>query len=1052
MVSDVTLGRVRSSPDYEYGWIKSGQLRTVAIGSPSQHMWVESLAFYGGEHASTAPTASMAAYEVDSGKNPTGPRVGYTETAHPTNDMNSSSGGNVFTLDIVVNDMKPTNTSSLQAGTLQFWSNKRYGVGVLSTSGETSHGMSSIASGYNNRFYQRNGLAQPPPTSADPFASSNNEGIADFWAVGRYNIKPLAPPTGTLTPSGSITEVNPTFTGQFQDLNGTYGATHTAEGGKNMGDNMQAYQIIVYDSSNNVMWDTGWTRCSLSERLNDLYSTVYAGAALVRGQTYTQIARVQDQFDAVSPYCTPVAFTVTNAGLITLDGAPTGRITSQSPTFNGKYNHPTGLSSTHVQILLMNSNGAVVDESPSIAKVIASSAAPGTAFTISMVEAGFDPLTWGSSYYYAVRVRDSAGNWSAYPTFKKTDDTHVRSFRVNSAPNTPTSLSPSSGIIKTTRPLLSFVAADDDQDSTTGLQGWIRLKTKENIDNPTFAVDASSFSEQFKDTGWTYVASRDAAFFSDAAGSLKLAISAVPGTTSKRLRYVSTDYISVVAGETYEFTAKIAGSSANILPTFVGIFETSGGVQVGSPIYGDASPIGGSSFVSTTLSAIAPATAVRLRLGVEAFNNATAVTGNIWIDAIAPTGWQIRSYKQATYGSGVWTYQTTSAADDVALFQEYRWDAYTYDGSVYSGRATTAVAAQKSSEYSFTYALGPSVVVTTPADNAVLATSRLDVAWTAATQAKYRVVLFDVTKNLTAYDTGLITSTVVKSITIPTGTVRNNRTYRLTVSVKDASNLDGEDVANLTSSFAATTALSNFLVTGYSFEGDADPSGIIVSWDQTTVPMNMWQYYRLERVDPTGERTELVKIYSPSQTTYVDSTPASGVQYSFELSQMRLDGLDYIPSDEQVQIFGIDLPGVVISSVLAPDERRVMLHFAGSRSLERKKQTQKRVPLAGQTHPKTGEVLPAKPISISSRARWFIFQGEFELVTDLTQGTGITAQDRFDQLMALDESGDTVCVRDERGMRIFCKIDDLKTVYRRPDIYVVQITFTEETFFEVYST
>jgi hypothetical protein len=272
------------------------------------------------------------------------------------------------------------------------------------------------------------------------------------------------------------------------------------------------------------------------------------------------------------------------------------------------------------------------------------------------------------------------------------------------------------------------------------------------------------------------------------------------------------------------------------------------------------------------------------------------------------------------------------------------------------------------------------------------------------------------------------------------------------VSVKDVSNLDGEDLANLTSVFVASPALENFIVTGYSFEGDAEPSGIIASWDQTTVPLSMWQYYRLERVDPTGERTELVKIYSPSQTTYVDSTPASGVQYSFELSQIRLDGADYVPSDEQVQIFGIDLPGMVISSVVAPDERRVMLHFSGARSYERKKQTQKRVPLAGQKHPKTGIVQRAKPITIGSRARWFILQGEFNLVTDLTQGTGITAQDRWDQLMTLDESDDTVCVRDERGLRKFCKIDDLKALLRSPDIYTVQMTLTEETYVEIYST
>lgn len=1051
MASDVTLGRVRSNPDYEFGWVESGQLRTVAIGSPSQHMWVEKLAFYGGEFASSSPTTSMAAYELDSGKNPTGDRVGYSEQIHPTNDMNSSGGGTVHTLSVALNDMKPDNTSTLQDSTLQFWSNKRYGVGVLSTSGRTSHGMSSIASGYNKRFYQRNGLAQPPPSSADPFASSYSEGIADFWVIGRYNIKPLPP--ANMTPNGSINDVVPIFTGEFRDLNGTWGTTHTSDGGKNMGDNMKSYQIIVYDSDDNVVWNSGWREASQTERVNDAYSIVYSGSTLSRGGTYRQIARVMDQFDSMSVYSFEVSFTVTNAGVLTLDGSPSGRIASVQPTFAGKYTHPTNLSATHVKLLLMNSNGLVIDESPEIAKSIASSAAPGTSFTLSWSDLSFDDLIWGNSYYYSMVVKDSSGEWSVYPPFSKNDPTLVRGFRVNSAPSTPVNLNPQSGVVRTTRPALTFTTTDDDQTSSTGLEGWIRIKTMENIDNPTFASDASSFSEQYKDTGWTYTASRDASFFKDASGSLKLAISAVPGTTAKQLRYVSTDYLAVVPGEFYSFVAWIASSNADIQPGFVGIFEDSGGSQVGSPVHGDATPLGGSTFVSSLLEAAAPVTAARLRLGIEAFNTATGVTGDIWIDAINPITWQVRSYKQATYVSGnTWSYQTTSSADDVPSYREYRWDAFAYDGYIYSGLSTTAALAQKSVEQSFTYALGPSVSIDSPADHSVLSTSRLEVSWTAATQTKYRVLLTDVTNNEVAYDTGLVASSVVKSITIPSGTVRNNRTYRLTVSVKDSSDLDGEDVANLTSSFDATSPLTNFMATGYSFDGDAEPSGIIVSWDQTTVPLNMWQYYRLERVDPTGERTELVKIYSPSQTIYVDSTPASGVQYRFELSQMRLDGNDYVSSDEQVQTYSITLPGVVISSVLAADERRAMLHFSSSRSMERKKQTQKRVPLAGQTHPKTGEVLPAKPISISSRARWFVYQGEFDLITDLTQGTGITAQDRYDQLMKLDKSGDTVCLRDERGLRIFCKIDDLKLIFRRPDIYTVQMTLTEETFFEVYST
>jgi hypothetical protein len=1048
MTSDVTLGRVRTTPDYEYGWVASGQLRTVTVGPPPQHMWVDQIHFYGGEHDNTTPTVSMAIYEADSGKNPTGDRVGYTETITPTNDMNGTVG-QVKDLDVTVNDKEPDNTSTLQALTLQLWSNKRYAIGLLSTSGETSHGMSSRATAYNSRFYQRNGLSQPPPSSADPFASSNPEGAADFWVSGQYNVKPEEPPTSTLTPSGSITEEEPVFTGEFRDLNGTWG---TANGGKDFGDNMKAFQIIVYDDVENVVWNSGVQSASESERLADEYSIAYDGSTLNRGDTYHQIARVQDQFDAWSGYCDPVYFTITNAGILTLDGAPTGRITSTQTDFAGKYTHPTGLAATHVQVLLMNSNGAIVDESPEIAKAIASSSAPGTSFTVTWAETTFSALTWGSSYYYAMRVRDSAGEWSNYPSFSKTNPTKVRSFRVNSAPNSPTNLSPANGIIKTTIPQLTFDGTDEDQDSTTGLEEWVRIKSKENILNPSFTTDASNFAEQYKDTGWTYTPSRDTVVFQSSPGALKLAVTNAPATSAKLLRYVSSDWLPVVPGESYQWQTYLRKDNINLFVRPVIVFETSGGVEVETwrttdPGYAI------NTWNLAVVTGVAPATSARMKVGIELYNQTTgAVSWNAWIDTINPMNWQVRSYQEATYSSGKWRLTPNADDDEIVTYQEYRWDAFAYDGFVYSGRALSAAAAQKSVERSFVYALGPSVSITTPADDAVLTTSRLEVAWVAATQTKYRVVLYDVTNSQTAYDTGLITDSVTKAIVIPAGTVRNGRTYRLTVSVKDVSNLDGEDVHDLTSVFDATGPLANFTVTGYSFPGDAEPSGIIASWDPTTIPLVMWQYYRLERIDPTGERTELKKMYSPSQTSYIDSTPASGVQYRYELSQIRLDGADYIPSDEQVAEFAIDLPGVVLSSVIAPDERRVMLHFATSRSRERKKQAASRIPLAGITHPKTGLPIPPKPVTITSKARWFIFDGDYDLVTDLTQGSGITAQDRFDQLEALDISNDVICYRDERGTRKFVKIGNLKIVDRRPDIYSVQIDFTEETYYEIYTT
>lgn len=444
-------GRHKTAPEADYGVQASGQMRATVYDAAPVNMWVTKIGGWVGRNTGTNATVRWALYETDASKNPTS-RVGYTLAQTVSVSMVDQTGGASY--DPLIDGVA-----------LKIESGKRYGIAALPTAAAIAHSMrqASAITADNEQFYDRTGLSQPPP---DPFGSYSaaTNGHQSFWAEGWENVAPFAPSAG-LYPTGTITETTPTIAFNFKDNNGTWGTT--GGGGVDTGDQLNQYRIQARQTgTTTLIWDTAYTATS-AEKAADAASRAWGGSALTRGVQYEWRAKCSDQFGTYSDYSAWTTFTPANLGYVTLDSTPTGKQESNTPAFNGRWNHQSALAMTRVQVRLKSSTGTVLQTGADydIADV-ASSALPGTLFTVPWANTGFTALAWGTSYRYEIRGYDGT-NWSDWSTY--------RTFNTNAAPTVPVLSSPATGAIVTAYPLLTFTMSDADDTTATGLTGVIRI-------------------------------------------------------------------------------------------------------------------------------------------------------------------------------------------------------------------------------------------------------------------------------------------------------------------------------------------------------------------------------------------------------------------------------------------------------------------------------------------------------------------------------------------------------------------------------------------------
>jgi hypothetical protein len=856
----VTYGRPSSLPRVDFGFIAPGQLRGVTFNAATQHMWVYQLAIRGGKYTTEDPdnvTARVAIYAVDGSMNPAA-RLGYSAAMTITTVMNDIAGGADNAAAVEASTGPLATAIPLSAGV-------RYHLAVLGTVGSLGHAMQAASriTADNERFYNRSGLSQPPP---NPFGSytSSTEGHLVIWAIGDDNVAPEQP--SNLSPSGNITETAPTFSADFADDN------------ENRGDYLNQFRIQVRRVSDlTSFWNTTLT-ASGAEQTADAFSRAYAGTTLVRGTAYEWRTQMSDHFGEWSAWTAWTAFTPVALGYVTLDQDPTGKIEDNTPDFEGRWTHQDGDDMTHAQARVLNAAGTTILQTGAEYDLtdVASSASPGTSFTIPWASAGLTTLAWGTGYQYQIRGKDEDGLWS--------DWSAARTFNTNAAPSVPTGLSPNSTLFTITDyPLLTCLASDADDTIGTGFVVTCRIK--------------------------------------DDAGA-------------------------VIATEDMTYNS----------------------------------------------------------------------------------------------GTGKWEFQTT--ATELATFDTYKWDAYSYDGTLYSGEQTVEGNAVKSAEATFTYVDGISVTTSSPTEDQVLTSSDLTVTWNVVggTQVSWAISVYDADGVEVYAETSVslgLSPTLTTYTISDSPAILNGGEYTVVVAVLSATLDVGVSApVPFTVAYTPPDTVANFAAETVKFGTDIWESGVRLTWDQTGYGTDVWQEYTITRTAESGPDAGtviLARLSSPSSVVFIDYLPASGHEYIYSITQSILEGVDTIISVPATASATVTLGGVVLCSTASPATLRTTLRHTRDRDFNRKIDEAVYVPLSGE-EPTT--------VRSSSRIR------EPDFMAQIFDDAAATAAVRRDELEAIDSSAHTLCYRDNHGRKLFCTMSKYRLADRVPDWYEADLGLRAERFVE----
>jgi hypothetical protein len=853
-VEIVKVGRFRTTPDNAVATLSGGTLIACVYAAPAVNCFAYRFGARMGRSGASTPDVRMVAYALTTGGNPS-TRKGYSGTVNPSTQMTTDSSSGAF----YESDVAATNDDETLNTAFRMYAGTRYALGTLSTGATLNHGMATAASisESNETFYTRTGLSQPPP---DPIGSYtlSTQGHLTLWIYAHTNEAPRVPVNRT--PSGSISSTTPQLEGDFRDRNGTWGP---ANDGYDDGDRMSAYRVQVRRVSDlATMWAPSAFTATALERSADRFSVAYAGTALVRGTAYEWRCQVRDDFNEWGDWSDWLTFTPANLGLVTLAGDPSGKVDNTFPDLDFTWTHQTGLSTNAIEARIYQ-GASIVRSSATTAKTVAS----GASATATWTELGLGAvLPTGIAYTYRIRGRDTNNAWS--------DWSAARSFSVDAPPSIPDGLSPANGEIVTSYPLLTFQMTDQDDDTSTGLVGKVRIK------NSAGAV----------------LFTRDA-----------------------------------------------------------------------------------------TLNTI----------------------------------------------TGFWEYQTTGT--DLVTFADYRWDAYGYDGFLYSGNKSVEASATKSDEEQFTFADGPTVTITSPADASTVTSSTPTVTWTASAQNRYRLTVYLAGTNTDKYTRGPLVSAAT-SWQIPAGYLRNNTAYDIELWVEDSGLLTGTSQrVTVTTDFTGPDAATGVSAVPVSIGNDPFPTAITVQWDATTEPGGTFVGTYVYRDDIEGFP---YRIFTSTETTsFTDFFPRSGVEYVYTVRHVGQRDLDQVESDAVSASASVDLAGVVLCAANNPATYRAVLDDNLLRDISRTRDEQ--MYFVGAN---------AKPVTYRSPTSYLTVTGEYRIVppADAVDKRAAITQ-RTEDVLTLEEQDDVVCYRDDRGRLLFGRIVDF--MFNEHRLYPI-FTFgvREETF------
>lgn len=646
------FGNRRTTPDAQWGVTTSpttSNQRATIFGPFPEDGWATKVGVWGGRYTGTNPVVSLAVWNADSSGNVLSGRRGYTDTFNPATLMLDSVSGASYEANLThMNSGYSPSDLSMKVNAGDY-----YGIGFLATTAQFAHGMSNTT-----RALHKKNVSAQPPTSPFDASSTTTELVMSVWMEYTPNTAPSAPSTG-MAPTGNISSSTPTFTANYVDAQIA------------LGDEMKSYKIQLRQvGTTALLWNQEYT-ASVSEQNASAVSRAYGGSTLSAGVNYEWRIQVTDQHDWDSDYSAWQSFTITSGvGVLSTTGAtPNGKQNAVNGyTFQGYWTHGGSLAMTHVTCDILEGGVLSQRKEYDIANV-ASSASPGTFFSATFANFGFTDLSFGRSYTWRMKGKDSSGVYSAYSS--------EIAFTTNTVPTTPTGLTPGSSASTSSLPKLEMTMTDAD-DTPVALGGVLtatcKIKSTPVDPNALFTSDIGGWvASNSGDTAgatvaWTWQNTELSATDWTGVGYMKADVTANSAAASTSVYH--SDRVGIwtpcVVGETYSVSADVWTTNANLVPSVMIMWYDSSKALLSTSRDDSYVPVANALNVSS-FSAVAPANAAFFRIGVFIRTLASSATGICYFKEIEAGTASVRTSRTMTYNptTSKWEYQTLKGTDDV---------------------------------------------------------------------------------------------------------------------------------------------------------------------------------------------------------------------------------------------------------------------------------------------------------------------------------------------------------------------------------------------------
>lgn len=423
--------------------------------------------------------------------------------------------------------------------------------------------------------------------------------------------------------------------------------------------------------------------------------------------------------------------------------------------------------------------------------------------------------------------------------------------------------------------------------------------------------------------------------------------------------------------------------------------------------------------------------------------------GHVVSARIKDSGGTVLFTRTMTYDAPTQTFRYQTTSTDLASSGTYRFDFYAYDGTVYSSGNTVLGAGALSTEITFTYSSGPVITHTSPVNNATVATNIPWYNWSVTDQVRKRIRVFDADTDVMVYDSGEVTNSDT-SFRQPAGYIENGGTYYRIIDVWNSSNQQGtSSPAFFTVDYTDASTLANFVASGHRARHDVTPTAVLLSWDKTEYTAGQFQSYVIARrasedtefdVDDEiqAENRRIAVITNPSQTTFVDYLPASGVSYIYGVKQIvEVDDVTVTSPYVHAEIM-VTFQDTVICDARRGGARRFVLQAREDRGTEYEIEQVFKQPWG-----------TAAPIEFRTNTFGRVIDGTFYIVAD----TPADAETMIREIAKVHYYGGPLCYRDGRGAKVFGSLYKVRRIDPPGGrVQRVELGFRQTNAYEVVAT